>query len=167
LPNPVTASLTVNGQHPTVTSPLLITPTEATTPVTMGWSSTNATSCTASGSPASPWVGTKGINGSEPSVGLSAGTNYALTITCNGEGSATATDTVYVNVGSLPSYTWALPSDATITPSEDPTNYKITATFSAPGFKIVTVSKGSPVASSCTPNVNVHNRSIPGDIQEI
>jgi hypothetical protein len=102
LAQPVTAGLTVNGQHPTVASPLLITPTEATTPVAVGWSSTNATSCTASSNPASPWIGTKGVNGSEPSVGLNAGTNYALTITCNGEGGATATDTVYVNVGSLP-----------------------------------------------------------------
>jgi hypothetical protein len=74
-----------------------VTLTAAPTTVTRGgsatltWSSSNATSCTASGG----WSGTKVVSGSEPRSGLTA--NSTFTLTCTGAGGA-ATQSVSVTV---------------------------------------------------------------------
>src|SRR5882672_2047029 len=58
---------------------------------TLAWSSTNATSCFASGA----WSGVKGTSGSQPTGALTASGNYSLTCTGSGGGtSASASVTV-------------------------------------------------------------------------
>jgi hypothetical protein len=77
---------------PTVTlktSPESVSPGASST---LTWSSTNATSCTASGD----WSGTLATSGSRSTGALSAAT--AFTITCTGAGgTASRTDTVYLS----------------------------------------------------------------------
>lgn len=58
---------------------------------TLSWTSSNATSCSASGN----WSGSKGLSGSESTGNLYSGHSY--TISCSGAG-GTATDSVAVNV---------------------------------------------------------------------
>jgi hypothetical protein len=58
---------------------------------TLNWSSTNASSCTATGG----WSGAKGLTGTEVRGGLTSTTSY--TLSCTGAG-GTATQTVTVNV---------------------------------------------------------------------
>ena len=58
---------------------------------TLNWSSTNATSCTASGG----WTGGKPLSGSEARTNLTQSTSY--TLSCSGAG-GTASQTVTVNV---------------------------------------------------------------------
>jgi len=63
---------------------------------TIRWSSTNATSCSASGS----WSGTKGTSGSQSTGNLTANKTYI--ITCSGAGGTSPEDSVTVNVGPKP-----------------------------------------------------------------
>ena len=60
------------------------------TSVDLTWASSNATSCTASGS----WSGTKSVNGTE-SVPIASVGNNSFILTCNGEG-GNSTKTVNV-----------------------------------------------------------------------
>src|SRR3989344_210706 len=62
---------------------------------TLTWSSTNATSCVASGD----WSGSKAVSGSESTGNLTSGKSY--TIACTGAG-GTATALTFVTVGSAP-----------------------------------------------------------------
>ena len=85
-------TVTVNpAPMPTVS--LTATPTSVASggSSTLNWSTTNASSCTATGG----WSGAKGLNGSEVRSGLTATTSY--TLSCTGAG-GTATQTVTVNV---------------------------------------------------------------------
>jgi len=66
---------------------------------TLTWSSTNATSCTASGA----WSGAKATSGNQPTGALTASGNYTLACTGSG-GSASASATVTVTAGA-PNYT--------------------------------------------------------------
>ena len=59
---------------------------------TLTWSSTNATSCTASGA----WSGTKAVNGTEESAPLTSSSTF--TITCTGRGGDTASNSVTILV---------------------------------------------------------------------
>src|SRR5688572_21283940 len=63
---------TPNDPSPTVTLNLSPTAITAGQTVTLTWSSTSATSCTASGG----WTGTKNTSGSEMSAALSATTTF-------------------------------------------------------------------------------------------
>jgi hypothetical protein len=63
----------------------------------LSWSSTNATSCTASGA----WSGTKAISGTASTGGLTANETYTLTCTGTG-GSATQSATVTVGAAASP-----------------------------------------------------------------
>ncbi|HUO68864.1 MAG TPA: GDSL-type esterase/lipase family protein, partial [Gammaproteobacteria bacterium] len=65
----------------------------------LSWTSTNATTCTASGG----WSGSKATSGSATSSALSATTMFMLT--CTGTGGS-ASDSKTVVVGSLPAGTW-------------------------------------------------------------
>lgn len=99
-----TQNVTVNVtpfSEPTVmlfANPLSVSPGEGTATTTLTWSSTNATSCTASGS---KWTGSKALSGSEV-VTPTATTTYQLS--CTGPG-GTATDDVTVNFVPSPTLT--------------------------------------------------------------
>ena len=65
---------------PTVSLSSSASEVEVGNTVTLTWSSTNATSCNASGS----WTGTKGISGSEQiTIGIAGPNNFSLS--CSGE----------------------------------------------------------------------------------
>ena len=85
-------NISTGSSLPAVTltaSPTIINSGDASS---LSWSSTNATTCTASGG----WSGTKAISGTESTGSLSAGSTYFLV--CSGAGgSVTATATVTVN----------------------------------------------------------------------
>ncbi len=67
--------------------------------VTFSWSSSNATSCTASGGSASDWSGTKATANSGVSIGPVSGTPgiYAYTLSCSGPGGS-GSSTVQITV---------------------------------------------------------------------
>jgi lysophospholipase L1-like esterase len=75
------------------------------------WSSTNATSCTASGA----WTGARGTSGAEATPALTASSTFALT--CSGPG-GDATTSVAIAVSSPPAPTAALTADpASVAPN--------------------------------------------------
>jgi hypothetical protein len=81
--------------HPLPTATISISPTTITagSPVTLTWSSTNATSCSASGA----WTGTQATNGTSSVTPATAGSpNYAIACTGPG-GTANAATTLTVN----------------------------------------------------------------------
>ena len=85
---------------PTVTASInasTLAPTQGTN-ITLTWSSTNATSCTASGS----WSGALATSGTQTVTPPSA-TTYNYTITCSDSSSNSGTDTVSVTARSLAS----------------------------------------------------------------
>ena len=89
--NSVTASVTYNVTPTTVT--LSVSPTSLTVgqSATLTWSTTNATSCMATGS----WSGSKAISGTASTGALSTTSTYALTCTGpGGNSNASATVTV-------------------------------------------------------------------------
>ncbi len=86
------ASIQVSGSTPLPTINISANPTSITSgsSSTLTWSSTNATSCTASGS----WTGTKATSGTQ-SVSPTSTSTYTLTCTgAGGSGNASATITV-------------------------------------------------------------------------
>lgn len=99
-----TAIVTVSSSSPppptTPTVSLAANPATITLgqPSTLTWSSTNATSCTASGA----WTGTKAVSGSQ-SVSPTATSTY--TLTCTGTGGSTGQNTT-ITVGSAGSTTF-------------------------------------------------------------
>lgn len=101
----VTMQVTASTAAPTLT--LTATPTSvyATRASTLKWSTTNATSCTASGA----WTGAKAVSGSVSTGALSATKTY--TLTCKGAGGSIV-KSVKVTVMPLPP-----PPTLTLTPS--------------------------------------------------
>src|SRR5215472_256410 len=116
---------------PVAVTPVAVTPAAVTSPgitltatpgtvssgsaSTLSWSSTNATSCTASGG----WSGSKGMSGSWSTGALSATTTF--TLTCNGaSGTTPATQSTTVGVsttgGASFSGTWFAPNSVWNTP---------------------------------------------------
>ncbi len=89
-----TASVTVNVSSPVPTVNLIANPGSVSSgsASTLTWSSTNATTCSASGG----WSGTKGTSGSQSTGNISSTTNFLITCTGAG-GSASASTTVTVN----------------------------------------------------------------------
>ena len=123
-PAMATATVSVTPPAPTVTPPaptvtLSANPTiiGTGTAATLTWSSTNATSCTASGG----WGGAESTSGSIPTGALTATTSY--TLTCSGAGgSKSATATVTVTSSNVVTVT---PQFAALTSSQ---NQQFTAT---------------------------------------
>jgi len=114
-----------NNPTPTVTLGASPTSITAGQTVTLTWSSTNASSCSASGG----WSGTKATSGSEASAALTANTTFTL-VCVGGGGSGTANATVTVS------------GPPTVTLSADPTS--VTAGFSS------TLTWSASNATSCT-----------------
>jgi hypothetical protein len=83
--NTPTVDIYVNGSNAPTAIP-------ANTAATVGWISTNVTSCTASGS----WSGAKGVSGSESTGNLISGT-YTYELSCTGAGGSSS-DSVTLNV---------------------------------------------------------------------
>ncbi len=95
---PRSVTVTVSSSAPPApTVSLAVDPTSVAVngSSTLTWSSTNATSCTASGG----WSGTKETSGSESTGALSSTTSYTLSCTGAGGSSAPQTVTVTVNGG--------------------------------------------------------------------
>jgi hypothetical protein len=94
------ATLTVNAQNPAPTASLTANPQSITAGAssTLSWSSTNATSCSASGG----WSGTVPTSGTQ-GVTPAASTTYNLACTGAG-GTANAATTVTVTTGGVASY---------------------------------------------------------------
>ncbi|MBM0106245.1 hypothetical protein JM946_16045 [Steroidobacter sp. S1-65] len=86
--------------------------------VTLTWSSTNATSCTASGG----WTGAKATSGSEVTAALSANTNF--TLTCTGDGGSRSAS-VSVVIVPAPTVTFSAAQSALIA------NYSTTLSWNA------------------------------------
>ncbi|MEK7538860.1 MAG: peptidoglycan-binding protein, partial [Patescibacteria group bacterium] len=127
-------TITVNAvvpSAPTVT--IAATPASVTSggSTVITWSSTNATSCTATGG-TNGWSGTKGISGTQTFTALSADTTY--TMTCTGSGGTTAPQSTTVVV--------TVPATPTVTLSAD------TTSVTSGGSAILTWS--STDATSCT-----------------
>lgn len=120
-PNPTPA--------PTVT--LTANPTSITAgqTVTLTWSSTNATSCSASGG----WSGAKAISGTEVSAALSGATTFSLN--CTGTGGSTSAS-VSVSLVSPPALTFTAAQTAITT------NYPTTLTWSSTNATACTASGG-------------------------
>jgi hypothetical protein len=91
----------VDGRCERVTASLLASPNpvEYNRTTTLTWSSTNATSCTASGD----WSGTKATSGNYTTGNLTSNKTY--TITCNGPDSTSGSATASVSVGIAPTGT--------------------------------------------------------------
>jgi len=110
------ANVTV-GPPPAPTVDLNASPTNvaygATT--TLSWTSTNATSCTASGG----WSGSKALNGSQTSAALTSDTSF--TLNCTGAGGSKS-DTVSVTVEPPP-------PEVSLNASPDPVDYQETTTL--------------------------------------
>jgi hypothetical protein len=89
------AALTVNAATPPPTVTLSISPTSITVgqSATLTWSSTNATSCTASGA----WTGTQATSGSVVVTPTAAGPSTYM-LACSGSASASATSAVNLMV---------------------------------------------------------------------
>jgi hypothetical protein len=85
------------GVAPTVTLTASASSVSSGQGVTLTWSSTNASSCTASATPAvSGWSGTLATSGSQTSGALTAATTFSLS--CEGDG-VTTTATASVSIG--------------------------------------------------------------------
>ncbi len=84
-----TVDLKVNGSDTTITIPY-------NTAATLTWTSTNTTSCSASGD----WSGAKAISGSESTGNLTGNKTYI--INCTGPGGGPVSDTVSVNISAQP-----------------------------------------------------------------
>ena len=82
---------------------------EVPNPIGLGWNSTNANSCSASGD----WSGGKAVNGSE-SVTKPRG-NYTFNLSCSGAG-GTASDSQAVNVIEVPRCTFSADPTSIILP---------------------------------------------------
>jgi hypothetical protein len=125
-------TVTVTPAIPPPTLSLTATPNAVTQgqSSTLSWTTTNATSCVASGD----WSGARGINGSESTGTLNSVRTFSYTLTCSGAGGSIAqTATVAVS---------ALPPAPTVTISANP------STVASGGTS--TLSWSSTNATSCT-----------------
>ena len=94
-------TVTVSPPTPAPTLTLTATPNAVTQggSSTLSWTSTNATSCVASGD----WSGTRATSGSEATGALSSVRTYSYTLACSGAGgSASRTATVTVSASAPP-----------------------------------------------------------------
>ena len=139
--SPSSATVTVSaGPIPMITLALTYEPTLPGTWDTLSWSTTNATSCTASGG----WMGTKPVSGSLTVV-IAASTSYTLACTGPG-GSNQATDTVtvaptpvvtlsasssYIASGNSTTLTWSATNTTSCTAGGDSWTGAIAASGSA------------------------------------
>jgi len=98
---------------------------------TLSWTSTNANTCTASGS----WLGSKAISGSESTGSLSSGT-YTYTIRCEDTGGTKATDSVVVNVSGTPPPAPTITATASATCASVDISWSGYNTALSTGFKI-------------------------------
>ena len=98
------AAVTVTAAPPVPTVSLTANPTSVTSggASTLTWSSTNATSCTASGG----WSGTKATSGSQSTGALTASTDFILTCTGTG-GSASVSTRVTFSASPVPTVSLA------------------------------------------------------------
>jgi hypothetical protein len=95
-----TYSLAVGEAPPAATATLQASPTSVSSggTVTLTWSSTNTTSCTASSSPAGVWSGTLATSGTATSAALTAATTF--TVTCAGTDGTSPTQSAAVTITS-------------------------------------------------------------------
>jgi hypothetical protein len=124
-------SLTSTSTTPPPTMSLTASPTSVTAggQTTLTWSSTNATSCAASGS----WAGNKGTSGSELSAALSAAATF--TLQCTGAGGVTSR--------SVPvSITSTTPTDPAASGTDWTTRSKSTGVVQAVKFTQALVDQG-------------------------
>jgi hypothetical protein len=103
---------------------------------TLNWSSTNATSCTATGG---TFAGAKGVSGSQTTGPLTSSTSYSLTCTGTGGSSAPAAATVTIATGTVT----VSPKAASITTSQ---TQRFTATVpggGTPTWSVDTIAGGN------------------------
>src|SRR3989344_4022084 len=117
----VTVNVNTPPQNPTVDlkanssdGPVSIT---SGTQATLSWTSSNATSCSATGG---PWSGAKSLNSSEVTPSLTQSSTY--TITCTNSVGATASDSVTVNISQVSNPTVDLKANGSDNPSAIPYN---------------------------------------------
>ena len=97
---PPIVDLKVNSQDATSGSPLAV-PRKDSSSITLSWTVSGATSCTASKSASAPgtWGGSKSTSsGSEVQSPINVAGNHSYTLTCSNAGGQTAADTVYITV---------------------------------------------------------------------
>lgn len=94
------ATVTVTPSTPAPTLNLAATPATVAQggSATLSWTTTNATSCAASGD----WSGSKASSGSESTGALSAVGTYSYTLSCSGPGGATSRTVTVVASAALP-----------------------------------------------------------------
>jgi hypothetical protein len=135
----VTVTVTAAPPPPTVTLAPSVGTVATGGSATLTWSSTNATSCTASGG----WTGAKASSGNQSTGPLTATTNF--TLTCSGPGGS-ATRTVTVTVAPSPAVT------LTGTPSTVATGGSATLTWSSTDATSCTASGGWTGAKATSGN---------------
>src|SRR6185503_5082231 len=103
------ATVTVTAAPPLPTVSLAANPTSVMSggASILSWSSTNATSCTASGA----WSGTKATSGSQSTGALTASTDFILT--CTGTGGSASVSTRVTLTSPSPVPTVSLAADPT------------------------------------------------------
>lgn len=120
---------------------------------TLTWSSTNATSCTASGAnPGGQWTGTKATSGNSTLINLTTTGTYTLTCTGTG-GSASQSTTVTVQGGSTNTGLRDPTAQAATTSSAGDNNgfgTNPTNAFANDGVFAVDTDSGSSSSTSCT-----------------
>jgi len=106
-----TANVSVTNAIPTVNLAASPSTVQTGANTTLTWSSTNATSCTASGG----WVGSRATSGSSTTGALNTATTYALACTgAGGTANTTATVTIGAVVnGSTATLSWEAPTTNT------------------------------------------------------
>ncbi len=128
-------TVAVSGSAPTVTLTALPTSVVSGGSSVLTWSSTGATSCTASGG----WTGTKATSGTQTLSSLTTAASY--TLTCTGtSGSGNASETINITAPLAPVVTLTAPASILSQTSG-------TISWSVTGATSCTASRG-PVASS-------------------
>ena len=122
------------------------------------WTSSNATSCLASGdNPSGTWTGSKALNssGSGENTGkLKNNTSYTFTITCTGPGGSAA-DSVIVSVGKAPpgDFTFSCDTATQTVTQGNSTSYTVSASNAVGGVVppvTVTLSNVNPATGTIT-----------------
>jgi hypothetical protein len=113
---------------------------------TLTWSSTNATSCTASGG----WSGNKALSGTQQTPAITATTNFVLTCT-NADGSSSASTTVSLQTPQAPTLTFSA-SPTSIAPGGN-----TTLTWSSTNATACTASGGWSGAKATSGSQQVTN----------
>jgi hypothetical protein len=122
-PSPTPGAPTVDIKANNSNGPLTI---NSNTSATLSWTSSNATSCTASGG----WSGSRSTSGSTSTGNLAANRTY--TLTCQGDG-GNASDSVTINV--IMAATATPTASPTVTPTATPTPEPVDARADINGDK--------------------------------